>query len=411
MELDKISSLPRGTLLNIEDYKKIASSIELNPIATEAVISSLKQVPKGEPPMDLIFAIKYEDSLNNRRYTTKAYQSIVQQILSTDVFIPVCFGHQNPEVAHFDARKIVGSVIGAHLDERGGIIYYRIIPDASESNADIRRWLRNKQINALSIWGYAVSENVEDGIEVIDDFILLSVDLVPPLTEGQENIGLIISESRRLALYPKGENNKNITNIDKTNNIEEGNMPNNEINLKELTNLQLTGEIACRLREGRMSLKMALGEMDGTGVASEEDLHSKEALVQDLQKEVADLLQKVKDAGFKDFEELLNYAIEAKKVAQEMQEKADFEKIKGEIMQAKGLIKDGKPTGAMAGFVDKWATLNIGMSRSEMEASIDKVIKDEHFIHLAGESAGAEPRNAGSGDKLDSESSAEEYTI
>lgn len=408
--LEKILELPRGTLLSLEEYKKVASRIELNPMATEEMIKSLKKVPEGEQTMDLIFAIKYEDSLNYRKYTDNAYKSIVKQILETDVFIPVCYGHPNPETAHFDARNIVGSVIGAHLDTSEGIVYYRIIPDASEQNADIRRWLRNRQINALSIWGYGYTKDTQDGIEIIDDFILLSVDLVPPLTEGQENVALVISEKNRsLANKPSKANNKK--HISESNNIRSDNMGHNDLSLQGISNSQLAGEMAFRLKEGQMKLKMAIAEMEGTGLASEEDLNLKQYQVQELQKEAEELLAKIKEAGFNDFEELLKFAVEAKKHEQETKESADFEKIRNEIMEAKGLIKDGKATGAMAGFVEKWAVLNKGMSRAEMEASIDKVIKDEHFIRLAGESVGAEARLTGEAEQLGSEKETEVYTI
>ena len=408
--LDKILELPRGSLLNPEDYRKIASSIELNPMATEEMIKSLKKVPEGEQTMDLIFAIKYEDSLNYRKYTTNAYKAIVKQILDTDVFIPVCYGHPDPETAHFGARTIVGSVIGAHLDEEAGLIYYRIIPDASESNADIRRWLRNRQINALSIFGYGHTKDTKDGIEIIDDFILLSVDLVPPLTEGQENIGLVISEKNRLlANKPSRANNKK--HIKENNNIRSDNMGHNDLSLQGISNSQLAGEMAFRLKEGQMKLKMALAEMEGTGIASEEDLNLKQSEVQQLQKEAEELLARIKEAGFNDFEELLNFAVEAKKIEQETKESADFEKVKNEIMEAKGLIKDGKPTGAMAGFVEKWAVLNHNMSRSEMEVSIDKVIKDECFIRLASENVGFRVADVNAETQIGEEKENEVYTI
>lgn len=409
MALDKILELPRGTLIDAKEYKNIASSIELNPIATEEMIKSLKAVPKGETPMDLIFAIEYENSTNYRKYTTNAYRSIVKQILTSDVFIPVCFGHQNPQTAHFDARRIVGSVIGAHLDEEAGLIYYRVIPDASEDNADIRRWLRNKQINALSIWGYSVLKEVEDGIEVIDDFRLVSIDLVPPLSEGQANVGLIISETQKRGLRTLYED-MNIEHF-KNYNIGGHDMPNNELQLKDISNAQLLGEMTSRLREGRLALKTAIAEMDGTGVASEDELKEKESKVMALQKEVEDLLAKVKEAGFQTFDELLKFAQDAKKAEQEGKEKEDFDKNFKEIMESRGLIKDGKPTGAMAEFVDKWAGLAIGMSLQEMAEKIDKVIKDDTFIRLAGEKAGAEARNVGGGATIDKDAEAEVYTI
>ena len=400
MSLDTVLSLPKGTLLSSEEYKKIASNILLNPLATEDVINALKAVPKGEQPMDLIFAVKYEDSLNYRKYTTKAYRAIVQQILEADVFIPVFFGHQNPEQQGFEARQIAGSVIGAFLDEQAGVIYYRIIPDASDENKDIRRWIRNKQINALSIWGYTASDTVQDGIEIIDDFFLLSVDLVPPLTQGQENVGLVISEIT-----------KKRTKVPFNKNKMESDMANNEMQLKDVSNLQLTSEMASRLKDGRMSARIAVGEMTGAGLAEEAELQQKTAKVQELQAILDDFLKKLQALGFKDFEELLSYVTKTKKEAEEMKQKEDFEKVKSEIFHSKGLLKDNKPTGVMHSLVEKWAMLTVGMSRAEMEKSIDKVLTDEGFKRMASENVGAEGRTVGSSNAIGSEAENEVYTI
>ena len=390
MALEKLLSLPRGTLISSEEYKSIAGQIRLNPMATPEMIQNLKAVPEGEKPMDLIFAIKYEYSANYRKYTTNAYRNVVEQILKTDVFIPVHYGHQNPETAAFDARDIVGSVIGAYLDEGAGIIYYRIIPDASKKCEDIRRWLRNRQINALSIWGFTSTENVKDGIEIVDDFFLLSVDLVPPFCEGQENVGLVISEKNKGDEPGRIAQNMDKTNIDKGENMV-------DLQLKDVSNSQLTGEMSSRLKDGRMSVKRVLGEMEGAGLASSDELSQMVAQVQELAKETEAYLKRVQDAGFKDFDELLSFAIDAKKKETEKQEQADFEKTKKEAMESKGLIdKEGKPTGAMAGFVEKWAGLKVGMNISEMLGAIDKVITDKDIIKMAGESAGGEPHNVGS---------------
>lgn len=365
----------KSKLLNEENYKNIISKIPCNPLATDEMIKKLKDVPKDEKPLDLVFAIEYENSKNGRVYTTECYKDIVEQILTSEVFIPVCYGHQSPEAFTYEGRQIVGSVIGALLDEKEKIVYYRVIPDSSEKNKDLRRWIRNKQINSLSIWGLSEGEEQKDGKQIITKFTLRSIDFVPPLSEGQKNAGLVIGESE---------------NASKTQKTNGGCMSEKiEVDIKNIYNSELVGEMKARLLDGRISIRQLTGEGAGLPLAEKEELEKVIAERDVLKKETERVLEKIKTIGFTSIDDLLKFAFASYEKEKKEKENSNFNKIVEEEKIKKGLIKDGKPTGQMAEFVDKWAHLKVGMSREEIAKNIDIVINDASFKKLSGEMVGA----------------------
>lgn len=395
MELKNILSLQKSTLLNKKDYSEVVAKIPLNPIATPEVIENLKKVPNDETPLDLIFAVKFEISKNNRQYSIDAYKNIVSQILTSDVFIPVCYGHQDKERVSWEGRKIVGSVIGALLDETAGVVYYRIIPDASESNKDIRRWIRNKQINAISIWGFSDSELNAEGLELIKNFSLLSVDLVPPLSEGQENIALVIGEN-----YDR--NNNRI--IDNPKNNKELKMEEEKFDIKNVSNEALQAEMTSRIKDGRISLKTIAGEMKGRFLTGEEVEASDEEKA-NLKKELQNLLEKAKSLGFKSVDELFDFASSTLKKFEEEKAQGEFNSLKNEVLKEKGLIENGKPKNKIASFIDRYAPIKQGMNREEIKAVVEKMLADKELQAL-----GVADRNVGEsieikGEMLDSSTS------
>lgn len=372
MELKNILSLQKSTLLNKKDYSEVVAKIPLNPIATPEVIENLKKVPNDETPLDLIFAVKFEISKNNRQYSIDAYKNIVSQILTSDVFIPVCYGHQDKERVSWEGRKIVGSVIGALLDETAGVVYYRIIPDASESNKDIRRWIRNKQINAISIWGFSDGELNAEGLELIKNFSLLSVDLVPPLSEGQENIALVIGEN-----YDR--NNNRI--IDNPKNDKEFKMEEEKFDIKNVSNEALQGEMTSRIKDGRISLKTIAGEMKGHFLTGEE-VEAGEEEKANLKKELQALLEKAKSLGFKSVDELFDFASSTLKKFEEEKAQGEFNSLKAEVLKEKGLIENGKPKNKIASFIDRYAPIKQGMNREEIKAVVEKMLADKELQAL-----------------------------
>ena len=363
-------------LLDDEKYKKMVQKIPINPIVTEELLKELKAVPEGEKPLDLIFVIKYKESSNNRIYTTECYKSIVEQILTSHVIIPVCYGHQSSEEFNYKARPIAGSVIGALLDEQNELIYYRVIPDSSPNNADIRKWLRNKQLNALSIWGIPDSSINEEGVEVIHDFLLRSIDLVPPLSEGQENIGLFVGEQGNNKINEKKDSNS--ANKDGTeNNNKEKNM--NENDVKTIDNNVILSELKSRLLDGRLATEKAASELESAGFVSSKLLDEIKQKNASYEVERLKIFDELKELNITTIEGLVEFIKKQKQADKEGKEKEEFEKNYNEVLQEKGLIKDGKPTGAMHEFVVKWAGCNVGMSKGEMASRVDKVLNDEHF--------------------------------
>lgn len=379
MGLADILSLPKGSVLKKEEYEKLVDKIPLNPIATKEIIASLKKVPEGETPLDLIFCVKYKASKNDRIYSSKAYKSIVEQIVNSDVFIPVCYGHQDKENVGWEGRKIVGSCIGAYLNEEDGCVYYRIIPDASKENEDIRRWLRNKQLGAVSIWGFSDSVENNEGIEEVVGFKLLSVDFVPPLTEGQDNLGLVIGE------------NHNRINSNPINN-KEANMPEEKMKIEDVANDALQGEMLRRLKDGRISLKTIAGEMKCHVLTGEEvELEEKEK--DKLKAELESLLEKAKNLGFKTVDELFDFASDSLKKFENEKLRGEFNSLKEAVMTEKGLMKDGKPVGVLGNIVYKYAPIKQGMKKEEIVSIIEEILKDKDItgqvegqpIELAGE--------------------------
>ncbi|MGP1414674.1 MAG: hypothetical protein ACTTJ6_01890 [Treponema sp.] len=367
MELNNILNLPKSTFLNKSEYSKVVNKLQLNPIATPSIIESLKKVPDGEAPIDLIFAIRFKESRNNRIYSNNAYKSIVNQILTSDVFIPVCYGHQNKDNVNWEGRKIVGAVIGALLDEENGIVYYRIIPDASKDNEDIRRWIKNKQLNAISIWGFPEVEKNIEGQDVVTDFILRSIDFVPPLSEGQENVSLIIGENHNIVedrIIPNPKKNK------------ESAMSEEKFKIENIPNEDIRREVTLRMKDGRLSLKSIAGEMDAT-VLTGEEVKASEEEKKLLQNQIEEVVEKAKELGFKSLDELFAFASSALKKLEEEKLQGEFKELKTKVMTEKGLLENGKPKGKLGIFIDKYAPIKQGMNREEIAAVIEKMLLDK----------------------------------
>ncbi|MGP1439687.1 MAG: hypothetical protein ACTTJ3_02985 [Treponema sp.] len=395
MELNNILNLPKSTFLNKSEYSKVVNKLQLNPIATPSIIESLKKVPDGEAPIDLIFAIRFKESRNNRIYSNNAYKSIVNQILTSDVFIPVCYGHQNKDNVNWEGRKIVGAVIGALLDEENGIVYYRIIPDASKDNEDIRRWIKNKQLNAISIWGFPEIEKNIEGQDVVTDFILRSVDFVPPLSEGQENVSLIIGENYNIVkdrIIPNPKKNK------------ESAMSEEKFKIENIPNEDIRREVTLRMKDGRLSLKSIAGEMNST-VLTGEEVKASEEEKKLLQNQIEEVVKKAKELGFKSLDELFAFASSALKKSEEEKAEGEFKELKTKVMTEKGLLENGKPKGKLGIFIDKYAPIKQGMNREEITAVIEKMLQDKDInsffdkedvgsqsINLQGEMLGSEEK-------------------
>lgn len=421
-----------GEMLSEAEAKTMMERIPLNPLATPEMIAELKG---GDDPLDCIFAVEYRKSKSGVEYLDAAYEHIVETILTSTVFVPSGYGHQSQGAFFYEGRKLYGSVIGALLDKEVGKIYYRIIPDKGDDAKDIRRWLKNKQINAVSIWG--VPTYADDSRKTVIDYALRSVDFVPPLSEGQHNesaigqmAGVSFNEQERKirdALREKyadyiftedfyddyviGEYKNQLYKIpysiqndtvifgaaQRVRRVVEYKLQEEEMELASITNDELTAEIARRTKTGLLSAQAVAGEM-GVKLEDAEKLKVLEA----ASSELAELK---KAAGEMAIADAINFAKKAKEEEKAEAAKKAFGEMVSAVKAEKGLTKDGKPTGEMAALVDKFCHFETGMSKEQIAGEMDRVMNDADIQKLVQGKTATAPvgQMAGAGAKSEPE--------
>lgn len=398
-----------GEMLSEVEAKTMISRIRLNPLATPEMIAELK----GDvDPLDCIFAVEYRKSKSGVEYLDAAYEHIVETILTSTVFIPSGYGHQSQEAFFYEGREIYGTVIGALLDKEAGKVYYRIIPDKGEQAEKIRRWLKNKQINAVSIWG--IPTYADERKKTVVDYALRSVDFVPPLSEGQHNEsaigqmnGMSFNERERKirdALrerykdyvftedfyddYVIGEYKNQLYKIpysiqndtvifgaaQKVRRVVEYKLQEVEMELASITNDELTAEIARRTKTGLLSAQAVAGEM---GVKLEDAQKMKA-----LEAASSELAELKKAAGEMALTDAIAFAKQAKEAEKEDAAKKVFGEMIETVKAEKGLTKDGKPIGAMAALVDKFCHFETSMSKEQIAGEMDRLMNDADIQKL-----------------------------
>ena len=421
-----------GEMLSEAEAKTILSRIRLNPLATPEMIAALKG---DADPLDCIFVVEYRKSKSGVEYLDAAYEHIVETILTSTVFIPSGYGHQSQEAFFYEGREIYGTVIGALLDKEAGKVYYRIIPDKGEHAEKIRRWLKNKQINAVSIWG--IPTYADERKKTVIDYALRSVDFVPPLSEGQHNesaigqmAGMSFNEQERKirdALREKytdyvftedfyddyviGEYDNQLYKIpysiqnntvifgaaQKVRRVVEYKLQEEEMELTSIANDELTAEIARRAKNGLLSAQAVAGEM---GVKLEDAQKMKA-----LEAASSELAELKKAAGEMAVTEAIAFAKKAKEEEKAQAAKKAFGEMIEAVKAEKGLTKDGKPTGEMAAMVDKFCHFEAGMSKAQVAGEMDRVMNDADIQKIVqGKTATApvgqmENKQAGSGER------------
>ena len=398
-----------GEMLSEAEAKTMISRIRLNPLATSEMIAELKG---DTDPLDCIFAVDYRKSKSGVEYLDTAYEHIVETILTSNVFIPSGYGHQSQEAFFYEGRELYGSVIGALLDKEAGKVYYRIIPDKGAHAEKIRRWLKNKQINAVSIWG--IPTYADERKKTVIDYALRSVDFVPPLSEGQHNesaigqmAGMSFDEQKqkiRVALQERykdyvftedfyddfviGEYDNQLYKISysiqndavilsaaqKVRRVVEYKHEEEEMELASIANDELTAEIARRTKNGLLSAQAVAGEM---GVKLEDAQKMK-----DLEAASNELAELKKAAGEMAVTDAIAFAKKAHEAEKAEAEKKAFGEMVEAVKAEKGLIKDGKPTGEMAALVDKFCHFEAGMSKAQVAGEMERVMNDADIQKL-----------------------------
>ncbi|MEL3905564.1 MAG: hypothetical protein P1P65_00840 [Treponema sp.] len=408
-----------GEMFIGDEAADLIAKIPLNPMATPEMIKELKH---EKEPLDCVFIVDYRKSKSGVEYLDSAYESIVNQILTAPkTFVPCGYGHQSQEAVKYEGRKLYGTVIGALIDKAAGKVYYRIIPDKGDDAKDIRRWLKNKQIGAVSIWGFPTY--TDSSRTVVADYMLLSVDFVPPFTEGQHNSmvagqmhsmghnelndklshalqekypdylytndvfdDFLITEYKS-AYYKIPYSMENDTVIlgaaEKVSRTVKYEKLEEAMDLTQVTNDELLTEMGRRTKGGLLSSEKAAGEMG---------LHLEDAgRIKELEAAKNELDSLKQAAG----EMSLSDAVSIAKKAKEAELRAAEEKAFGEMVDAvkaeKGLLKDGKPAGEMAVLVDKFAHLEVGMTREQVAGEMARVIDDPDINAMIQAKTGAAP--------------------
>ena len=332
--------------------------------------------------------------------------------MTSNVFIPSGYGHQSQEAFFYEGRELYGSVIGALLDKEAGKVYYRIIPDKGAHAEKIRRWLKNKQINAVAIWGRPTY--ADERKKAVIDYALRSVDFVPPLSEGQHNesaigqmAGMSFDEQKqkiRVALQERykdyvftedfyddfviGEYDNQLYKISysiqndavilsaaqKVRRVVEYKHEEEEMELASIANDELTAEIARRTKNGLLSAQAVAGEM---GVKLEDAQKMK-----DLEAASNELAELKKAAGEMAVTDAIAFAKKANEAEKAEAEKKAFGEMVEAVKAEKGLIKDGKPTGEMAALVDKFCHFEAGMSKAQVAGEMERVMNDADIQKL-----------------------------
>lgn len=396
----------------------LITKIPLNPMATPEMIEELKH---EKEPLDCVFIIDYQFSKSGVEYLDSAYESIANRILTAKTFVPCGYGHQSQDKVKYEGRDLYGTVIGALLDTAAKKIYYRIIPDKGDHAEKIRRWLKNKQIGAVSIWGFPTYTDYTK--MVVADYNLLSVDFVPPFTEGQHNelvagqmntIGhnelndklyaalqekynnylytkdvyddfLITEYKKDYYKIPYSIENDTVTlgTAEKVRRIVKYERMEDAMDLTQVTNDELLKEMGRRTRGGLLSAEKAAGEM-GLHLEDTQKLHTIEAQA----KELTDLKAAAGEMSLTD-------AVSIAKQAKEAEKRTAEQKAFGEMVDAvkaeKGLLKDGKPAGEMAVMVDKFCHFEVGMTREQVAGEMARVINDADINAMIQAKAGAAP--------------------
>lgn len=147
-------------------------NVEDVPVASWADVNALKG--GDNDPLEVVMAIPSGKSTRGWNYTSNALNSIVGEVNSTG--LPGFLGHQKAEDVSTEFPTPVTHWIGAKMEN--GTAYFRGLIDKSAT--DLKRWIRGKAINQVSIYGYPqLQQNSVTGETDVTDYKGLSIDWTP----------------------------------------------------------------------------------------------------------------------------------------------------------------------------------------------------------------------------------------
>ena len=142
------------------------------PVAGWADVEALKG--GDDDPLEVVMAVPSGKSTRGWNYTSNALNSIVGEVNSTG--LPGFLGHQKADNVATEFPTPVTHWIGAKMEN--GTAYFRGLID--KSAGDLKRWIRGKAINQVSIFGYPqLQQNSVTGETDVIDYKGLSIDWTP----------------------------------------------------------------------------------------------------------------------------------------------------------------------------------------------------------------------------------------
>lgn len=147
-------------------------NVEDIPVANWADIDALKG--DDTDPLEVVMSVPAGKSTRGWNYTSNALNSIVGEVNSTG--LPGFLGHQKAENIATEFPTPVTHWIGAKMENN--VAYFRGLIDKSAT--DLKRWIRGKAINQVSIFGYPqLEQNTITGETDVTDYKGLSIDWTP----------------------------------------------------------------------------------------------------------------------------------------------------------------------------------------------------------------------------------------
>lgn len=299
------------------------------PMAPGVDLTTLKA--GDEDPLEVVVEVPAGRSKRGWNYKPSAIQAIVKHV--QEKTLSGFLGHQKPEDLDSEFKPPATHWVGAVWKE--GKAYFRGVVDAAAK--DLKRWIRSKRVNQVSIFGFPKLVKVAGETQVVD-YIPLSIDWTPLDRAGMPT-----------RIVATGEMDHIIGGGETLNFQELIAMLKKMLNGREITMGQLAGEM------GWTASSLA-GELDAKwleGLKGNEELLGKVREALGVTGEM-DVLARAKEAFG---------ALEEKKKAgqAELVDQAVKEKVSGEIAQS---------------LVKKMLTVPEGATKEQVDGEINKVLND-----------------------------------
>lgn len=321
------------------------------PLASGVDLEAFKK--EDDDFLEVVVEIPAGPSTRGWNYTKFALQSIVDKVMRNT--LAGFLGHQKAENVKNEFKPPVTHWIGAKME--GESAFFRGVIDKSAT--DLKRWIRTGRIKQVSIFGYPKLQT-SNGETQVTDYDALSIDWTPLDRAGMPT--RIVATS--------GE----MWDLD-------GNGPNeNKGGNKTMNPEELLAKLKEMMSNRQINMSMIAGEMGLTAeqIAGELD--------NDWLKEVnaaVETLKKVNNAlGVTGEMDPVEVAVNAAKALEDA-EKAGFQKVLGEMMEAKvtseAVRKDINDSSTVIGRMWDYHSKNIdaSLSKDEIAAEMDSFLNDD----------------------------------